>query len=500
MKRFCDVVSAHVAIWAGIVIALTFFSGCSEDDPPPTGNGGSPQIVIPGENEPILYSKHIQPIFTKSCAGIGCHIDGNIWGGLTLDSWNTVIKGSNFGAVVIPFAPERSHLFQHINDDTTRGPSATPRMPLGRDALPEEYIETIARWIREGAKNDEGEVPLAGENRPRVFVTAQSEDVVTAIDLETELIMRFIEAGERPNATTAPEAPHNIVLSPDGKYFYVNLIAGGSVEKYNARTFEKLGTVKVGLSPAQIVVTDDGSMLYVSNFDLTFQQRFVNRINAETMSGNEVIEVAGYAPHGVTLSRDEKFLYTMNAGSDDISKIDLATLDVVERIPVVPGAAPAAAGAAEHEPYQSVITEDDIMFMTCRKSGQVRVIDLVAGVVIDSIEVGERPLIPALSPDGSELWVPNQGSNTVSVIDVATRTVIATIGQLNVQPHAVAFTSDGQRVFVTCENQAGDAELHHPLLGTEVIPGFVYVINRATRDITREIEVGGFAAGIVIND
>lgn len=485
--------AVRLSLFSLFFTGMVALIGCKEDP------AGPPSVIIPGDNEAIVYSRHIGPIFANSCAGSECHV-GFRAADLSLESWNTLVEGSEFGSVVVPYAAARSHLFQHINTDTTLGPTATPRMPLSLDPLPIEQIRTIHRWINEGAQNDAGQIPLAGETRSRVFVTCQSEDMVCAIDLETEMVARYIETGTRPNETSPPEATHNIALSPDGRFFYINLIAAGMIEKYNALTFEKLGEVQVGLSPAQIRVTDDGSTLYVSNFDLTFQQEFVNRVDAATMTSTAQIDIEGKAPHGVTLSKDERYLYTMNAGSDDISKVDLTTNEVVQRIPIVPGAPPAPAGQAQHEPYQSEIASNGLMFVTCRKSGQVRVVDLEAGVVIDSINTGSRPLIPALSPDGRELWVPNQGTNTVSIIDIETRQVIKTISNLPSQPHAVAFTSNGSRAFVSCENQAGGENLHHPLQGTDVVPGIVYVVDANTRTVTRTIEVAGFAAGIVVKD
>ena len=482
------------------IIPLSFFIlltgiGCESD---PTG---PPPIKLPESGETILYSKHIEPIFLNSCAGSGCHIGDDNEAGLALNSWENVIKGSEFGGVVVPYSGARSHLFQHINTDSELGPTVSEfRMPLSRDPLPIEQIKAIKRWIDEGAKNDNGDVPLAGEDRARLFVTCQSEDMTAAVDLQTEYVSRYIEAGSRPNASSPPEAPHNIALSPDKRYFYVNLISSGVVEKYDARTFEKLGETQVGLSPAQIQVTEDGSTLYVSNFDGSFIERFITRVDASTMTSTNNIEVEGLAPHGVTLSSDEKFLYTMNAGSDDISKIDLSTDEVVARIPMVPGSPPAPANTAQHEPYQSEITSDGLMFVTCRKSGEVRVVDLAQDRVIDSITVGTKPLILALSPDGKELWIPNQGSNNVSIIDVTTRQVVRTIGGLLSQPHAVVFTGDGSRAFVSCENQAGGANLHHPLEGTEVVPGIVYVVNTSSGEITRSIEVAGFAAGMIVRE
>ena len=472
-----------------LLIALLcspLLTGCSSESPIPP-----PDIVIPDDGEAVLYRTHVEPIFLNSCAGSDCHVGGR-QSGLSLASYSNLIEGSEFGAVVIPFASTKSHLFQHINTDSTLGPRATPRMPASRDALPIEQIRTIKRWIDEGARGPDGEIPLAGEDRKRLFVTCQSEDVVAAIDLETTLIHRFIAVGSRPDI----EAPHNILIAPDGRSFYIVLIAAGVVEKYDTRTFDLLGTIEVGLSPSQLRITSDGSRLYASNFDMTFQQPFVYTFESSMSGTATAIDIEGNAPHGITFGPEEKFLYTMNAGSDDISVLDLATNEVVARIPLTPGSPPAPTGGALHEPYQSEIAADGNLWVTCRKSSEVRVVDLAQRRVIDSIPVGSRPLIPGLSPDGTRLWVPNVRENTVSVIDVASRSVLSTISGLKSGPHAVLFTPDGTTAWVSCENLAGSENLHHPLEGTEVVPGLLYKVNVASQSIENVLEVGGFAAGL----
>ncbi len=483
----------------GLLLPVVFlFAACAEDPP-----AGPAPIVLPGPNEPIIYSKHIQPIFQNSCAGAGCHVGGGIpTSEYSLETWEKVMAGTeDFGAEVIPYSAAKSHLFQHINTDTTLAPIALPRMPLSRDPLTRDQLLTIKRWIDEGARNDRGEVALAGLDRARLFVTAQSEDRMTVIDLETERIMRYIDVGS--SSLQKPASPHNVILSPDRSVFYVNMINGGTVEKYDARTFAKLGATSVGLAPAQIAITRDGAALYVSNFDLSpVQQRFIVRINAASMTVTDTIFEVGRAPHGVVLSLDEKYLYTTNALGDDISIVDLASGEVERRIPISPDNPLPPGNPARFEPYQGELTGDGRFFwVTCRQSGEVRVVDLVAGRVVDSIRVGTRPLIPKLTPDGRQLWVPNQGgtsgTNTISVIDVAGRNVITTISGLRQQPHAIVFSADGRKAFISCENQTG-GDLHHPLEGSSAYPGFLEVIDVSTMKVTRIIEIGGFAAGMAI--
>jgi YVTN family beta-propeller protein len=474
---------------AALVCALLV--ACSETP-------SQPELIIPAAGDPIVYSRHVQPIFTRSCALSGCHA-GSAAGAaaLSLESWDLVMAGSLNGAMVVPFAPRRSHLLQHISTDSSIAPRAEPHMPFNRGSLPLDQILLIKRWIVEGAKNDAGEIALSGD-RPRVFAACQSEDAVAAIDLRTLRLARLVPVGRLPDTTNPPEAPHNIAVSPDGAYFYVNLIATGEVEKFDAVGFTKLATARVGRSPAQIIVSSDGNRLYVSNFDQTFTERFVSVVDTRTMVQVTALETGGRGPHGIALSRDERTLYTANAGSDDISEIDLENGDVRRIIPIVPGEPLAPDARARHEPYQAVLSVDGAtLFVTCRASAQVRAIDVASGRVVDSISVGRRPLILEMTPDGRELWVPNQADGTVSIIDATTHAALATVGGLTAQPHAVAFTRDGRTAFVTCENQSGEA--HHPIEGAKA-PGLVWVVDVASRRVIRSIEVGSFAAGIAIRE
>ena len=72
-------------------------------------------------------------------------------------------------------------------------------------------------------------------------------------------------------------------------------------------------------------------------------------------------------------------------------------------------------------------------------SNSVSVIDTATNTVVATIAVGLNPVGVAITPDGARAYVPNAVDNTVSGIDTATNTVVATIsvGQL---PLGVAIT------------------------------------------------------------
>jgi YVTN family beta-propeller protein len=59
--------------------------------------------------------------------------------------------------------------------------------------------------------------------------------------------------------------------------------------------------------------------------------------------------------------------------------------------------------------------------------GQLAVVDPVTKSVAADVTVGSQPHWIGLSPDGKTAYMTNEGSNTVSVVDLGTDTVVQTI-------------------------------------------------------------------------
>jgi YVTN family beta-propeller protein len=68
--------------------------------------------------------------------------------------------------------------------------------------------------------------------------------------------------------------------------------------------------------------------------------------------------------------------------------------------------------------------------------------------MVESETVGNQPFGVAVTPDGSKVYVANEVSASVSVIDTATNTVVGTIPVGNF-PIGVAVIPDGSKVYVT---------------------------------------------------
>lgn len=489
MERF--VKSASLVLFVTILV----FVGCNQLN----------EVTHPQRKKSTgEYSTQIQPIFDRSCGTSSCHGGGahGFGGGLDLTSYEGVMRGSRYGTVVISGSPFMSHLLQSINpNDTMLSPISSVQMPAGRSPLPQSDIQTIATWIRNGAKNDDGALPFA-EPSPlgRVFFSSQSVDLVGVIDRATHLITRYVSVGFPLPLTTPPEAPHNVQIDDQGRYYYVTLIGSGKLKKYDAATNQLAGEVAVGSSPAHVVLTLDGAKAYVTNFDQTVGRVYV--INTATMTVRKIISSNTFmkATHGARLSHDGRFLYVGSNGLDILNIIDVQRDSLVMNLGVVPSVPPF--GSFVYKPYQIAVRSDDkFIYMTLQGTGQVAVIERRLGsdtfVWSDTIRVGSAPLQCEVTRDGRFLYVCNRNSGTVSVIDAQANRFLTTITNVGQQPHGIDISDDSRTAYVTCENVQAAEPPHHATVGSTV-PGFLTLIDVGTHSVIKKIEIGGFGAGVSV--
>ncbi|GAB4121057.1 MAG: hypothetical protein Fur0040_00890 [Sideroxydans sp.] len=101
----------------------------------------------------VSFKKDVQPILNDYC--VSCHQPGGkgyVKSGLDLTSYENLMKGTRFGKVVIPGDSENS-TFTKLLTGTNRG----LKMPMGLNAsgtLDRQYILTLRRWVKQGAKNN----------------------------------------------------------------------------------------------------------------------------------------------------------------------------------------------------------------------------------------------------------------------------------------------------------------------------------------------------------
>ncbi|HIN54147.1 MAG TPA: DUF1549 domain-containing protein, partial [Planctomycetes bacterium] len=97
----------------------------------------------------VDFVNDVWPIFQANC--IECHGAENHEGDLRLDARAIAFKGGVNGSGITAGKPQQSQLYQRL---ILRDEGA--RMPLGAEALSAEKIDTIRRWIAEGAQWPDG--------------------------------------------------------------------------------------------------------------------------------------------------------------------------------------------------------------------------------------------------------------------------------------------------------------------------------------------------------
>lgn len=464
---------------ASVVVAhiffLVIFSGCSDDAPVSTP-------IDYNNIDHIVYGQHVQPLLSATCAGSGCHDGTTNAAGLSLLSWNDLIKGSSYGESLIPFQSGRSLLTMLFDGTSLR----KPHPAFGGRALTADEVSFLKRWINEGARNDNGKVPFEDAVR-RVYCPNQAGDNVAVIDVDNQVVSRYVSVGNSP----ANDAPHYIVA--DNNYWYVSLLGTGQVWKFDARTDTLVGTVSVPGSPALLALTPDGSKLYVSQFLLPGANRVIV-VNTATMSVEKLVST-WTLPHGMRLNNAGTRLYVANMMSDNISVIDVATDSVIATVPVAHDALPF--GPTKYMPMEVAVSPNDSLFMvTCSEWREVRLFESVTNSLVDSFQVSDQPWHLQFTPDGRFCYITNRRGNAVSVIDIHARQLMSTITAPSVfsYPHGIDVSADGRYIFFSNENVS---HTYVPRYNMDFV-GNVSVIDHNSGQLVKVIEVGEMPTGMTL--
>ena len=197
----------------------------------------------------------------------------------------------------------------------------------------------------------------------------------------------------------------------------------------------------------------------------------VSVIDVDKLSVVQTIAV-GKGPSAIAVDNHRNRAYVANGGADSVSVINTKTAQVVGTLTV--GAAPTGV---------AVDPLSDTLFVAVGGSNSVAVIDLATSAAVASIPVGASPAGVALNPARGRLYVANAAAGSLSVIDTASRTVIATVGAVGTLPTAVAADPTSSRVYVS--GRAGNR---------------ISVLDATTNSITATVIVGNAPAGLAISD
>ncbi|MGB1559881.1 MAG: cytochrome D1 domain-containing protein [Sinimarinibacterium flocculans] len=325
------------------------------------------------------------------------------------------------------------------------------------------------------------------QGRYKVYVTNEIDGTLSVIDGRSLEVTETVELGKRPRG---------VRLSPDGRRLYVALSgspiapphidpstlpppdkSADGIGVYDIASGRLERTLRGVSDPEQLVVSRDGSRLYIASEDTG------TAVVMDADSGERIADIpVGGEPEGVGISPDGRFVYMTSEEDHTVAVIDTANNRVVKHIKVglrprsaafstdgrrayVPGendATLTVIDASTHEIIESIVLGEpqlrpmdvtiapscgsvwlaareparlvqhgplqspdcDAVFVSTGRGKSVVRVDATTHEVTGSATVGERPWGIGLSPDGRYLFTANGPSNDVSVVDTRTMQVV----------------------------------------------------------------------------
>lgn len=252
--------------------------------------------------------------------------------------------------------------------------------------------------------------------------------------------------------------PHEVIASADGKTAYVSIYGGGSfhalsvIDLVGQKALPDIDTGGLGgphgldFAGGKVWFTAEGSKA-IASYD------------PATGKIDWIMGTGQNRTHMIYVTPDLKQIYTTNVSSASVSILEKVALPPMGP---PPGANPQTGAQAPRPPAAAAAQRTDW--------NQT------------NISVGRGDEGFDVSPDGRELWTANAQDGTLSIIDLASRKVTATLDAKVFGANRLKFTPDGKLVFISALG-GGDA----------------VVYDAASRKEFKRVHIGRGAAGILMD-
>jgi len=218
--------------------------------------------------------------------------------------------------------------------------------------------------------------------------------------------------------------PHNAIFNAAGTELWIGQsdVSQSQVLVYRTSDWTVQNTINVGAGLSEVTLSSDGTMAFACNTD----DGTVTLIDAATKTIHTTLTV-GEDPVGAWPASNGK-MYVDNETSQTVSEITVSSMSITSTIDLGFKPGYVAYNSSNGELWVSDATNGRVEYYTFGGS---------AWNSQGSIATGADAHAIAFTADESLAYVTNQGANTVSVIDVATHAVIATIN-VGSKPNGVA--------------------------------------------------------------
>ncbi len=282
--------------------------------------------------------------------------------------------------------------------------------------------------------------------RRTLLALSKRDHTLAIVDLNTLQVVA--------RAPVGPD-PHEVIASSDGRTAYVSIYGGG---RYHALSVIDLVGQKA-LPDIETGALNGPHGLQFAGGKVWFTAEGAKAVATYDPVSAKIDWIMGTGQnrtHMIYVAADQKQIYTTNVSSASVSILEKV------RLPPMgppPGMRPPPSAAAPAPPG----------------ANQPRM-DWNETI----IPVGKGDEGFDVSPDGRELWTANAQDGTLSVIDLKTRAVSATLDSKTLGANRLKFTPDGKLVLISS-------------LGS----GDLVIYDAASRKEFKRVKIGHGAAGIL---
>ncbi len=284
----------------------------------------------------------------------------------------------------------------------------------------------------------------------KLLVLAKKDESLSVVDPVTLRVVAKVEVGGNP---------HEVLASPDGRTAWVTNYGNGSLNTIHVVDVASAAVTKViDLGPLQGphgLAWADGKVWFTAE-----REKLIGRIDPATEAVDWLLGTGQTGTHMLWVARDASEIVTVNVGS---GSMDLFTRKAVGPMQEA-GGPPSKAGATVRKGKDGPADPD----------WEERI-----------VKVGGLPEGFDVLMDGAgrarTIWVANATEGTVSVVDFASGRLEATIDAKAPTANRLKFTPDGKYALVSREKS-----------------GELTVLEVASRTVVKRVVIGTGAAGVLI--
>ncbi len=342
-------------------------------------------------------------------------------------------------------------------------------------------------WLRAGALAALA-AAAALPAQAQLYVPNQDDATVSLIDPAGLRSLRTLDLRRYGLGDNAK--PHHIQVEPDGSAWYVTLIGAGKVLKLDRRN-RVLGSVEMEV-PGLIALHPSQDLMFVGrSMSAVNPPPRIAVIRRSDMKLLDEVDLLFPRPHGIVVHPAGDVVYVASLGTNQIASVGVEQGEV--RLTNVAGSA--------HGFVQAAVSPDGkLLAVTAELTDSLLIFDLsdrLRPVLQRGVAMPDGPFEATFTRDGRWIFVTALNANRVAVVSTEDWSAMVLPDHAGYgQPHGIALSPDGSRVFVGNRHQAGG--VHDHAGGKPTGAGTVVAICIASREVDTVLTVGHYAAGLGI--